>query len=249
MSRRPHRRSLIERTRITNAPPREQWRRAKIEWWGEKLYWRKRLHDVTDPAYHIDNAKDAVEREAKRLRRKVSPKHQARRVGRKLTAPLRRGKYSVRRLYRVGRDTARAVGTAQRDGLGTPRAELRGLTPVEHLALPAAYLAIDVMDDVHEHRGNWVLDDGRSRWAFRFDRFHSWTEALEAAWQLRHRDADVWIRWREHDGPGVQPFVDPHTVADRLEELERVKRDDARRERGRRESGDALRRQRKEAGV
>lgn len=160
-----------------------------------------------------------------------------------------RHRYGVKRLFRVARDSARAVGTVHAEGFGSPRAELHDLTPAEHLMVPAAMLSSDVADDWHEWRCNWILDDGRSRWAFRFDRFDTWTQALEAAWQLRHRDADVWIRWREHDGPGVQPFVEPHTAADRLEELERVKRSDARRDRSRRESYGALQAQRKEAGV
>lgn len=141
----------------------------------------------------------------------------------------RRSPFGWRRLWRVGRAAARTARVAHSErGLGAPRAELRGLTPVEHAALPVAGWVQDVNDDRWRERGEWVLDPGHRRGPLRHSCHPTPEEALDAALMLpkARRTSDVVIRFRREEGPGVAPFATDERVPplERLAVLEREER-------------------------
>lgn len=172
---------------------------------------------------------------------------------RKVSQKLRPFKHAVF----VGVSTARAVSLARTGGdeAWADRPELGGVSAVDHLAMPALMVVLDVDDRLWRGRGEWVLDVGvGANRHIRQSCYATWQDALDAALALpaRRQTSDVLIMFRNEDrtAGGVEPFaVDPVPPAERLARIERERRAELAKDARHMPSDATLRAQRKAAGM
>jgi hypothetical protein len=135
--------------------------------------------------------------------------------------------FSPRRLFRVARDTSKAVATYQKQGgHGAPQPELNDFTPTEHYAMTGVLWVQDIQQAEWERNGEWTLDAGSDN-PDRLARFHTWQEGFDKActWPKDKQTGDVVMRFRARDGGGVNIFQQDSTPAPvRLAAWERERR-------------------------
>jgi hypothetical protein len=154
--------------------------------------------------------------------------HPIRKLKRKMLRPLGGTKpFSPMRLFRVARDTSKAVATYQKQGgHGAPQPELNDFTPTEHYAMTGVLWVQDIQQAEWERNGEWTLDAGSDN-PDRLERFRTWQEGLDEActWSEDKQTGDVVMRFRARDGGGVNIFQTDSTPAPvRLAAWERERR-------------------------